>query len=192
MPVLYHTGIICLGLLSIAIGMEAMLTQRMFLGRRRSSSRTTFTGVPAILQGVQFNPLGLFLISLPFVIYLNNGHKIFLQFIRHPGLPLLVFGAVCLIQAVITITGSHEIKQGPRWVVILSLFTARLYPGLLLIVVGLGVMGLGLFEIAAPTAFDENGGRFLEELYGLNKSIFIVNDKESTRIHQNRLGLSMA
>jgi hypothetical protein len=46
---------------------------------------------------------------------------------------------------------------------------ARLYPGLLLIVVGLGAMGLGLFEISAPTVFDENGGRLLEELYGLNR-----------------------
>ena len=64
---------------------------------------------------------------------------------------------------------SQELKQGPRWVVILSLLTARMYPGLLIIVVGLGAMGLGLFEIAAPTAFDEMGGGFLEVLYGLNK-----------------------
>ena len=169
MPVLFYGGVACFGLASMAIGSEAIITRRIVLGRRRRGSRSTYTGVPAILQGVQFNIIGLFLLGIAWVMYWNNSREIFLQFARRPGLPLLLFGAVCLMQAIITVTGSHELKQGPKWVVILSLFTARLYPGLLLIVVGLGAMGLGLFEIAAPTAFDENGGSFLEELYALNE-----------------------
>ena len=39
-------------------------------------------------------------------------------------------------------------------------------PGIILIVIGLGTIGLGLFEFAAPRLFDEMGGGFLEVLYG--------------------------
>ena len=169
MPILFYGGIACFGLASMAIGSEAIFTQRIKLGSRRRGSRATYTGVPAILQGIQFNIIGLFLLGIAWMMYWNNSREILQQFARRPGLPLLLFGAVCLMQAIIAIMGSQEMKQGQRWVVILSLFTARLYPGLLLIVIGLGAMGLGLFEIVAPTAFDENGGRFLEELYGLNR-----------------------
>ena len=169
MPILFYGGVACFGLASIAIGLEGIVTRRIVLRRRRRGSSSTYTGVAAILQGIQFNIIGLFLLGIAWMMYWNNSREILQQFARRPGLTLLGFGAICLMQAMIAITGSQEMKQGPRWVVILSLFTARLYPGLLLIVIGLGAMGLGLFEIAAPTAFDESGGAFLEELYGLNR-----------------------
>jgi len=41
-----------------------------------------------------------------------------------------------------------------------------LLPGIILVVIGLGMTGLGLFEILAPEAFDKMGGGFLEILYG--------------------------
>jgi hypothetical protein len=44
---------------------------------------------------------------------------------------------------------------------------SRLLPGIILLGLGLGALGLGLFEIAAPNVFDEQGGGFLEVLYGL-------------------------
>ena len=169
MPILFYGGIACFGLASMAIGLEGIFTQRIALGSRRRRSRTTYTGLPAVLQGIQFNIIGLFFIGIALLLYLNIARDILFQFVRRPGVPLLALGAICLIQAIIAITGSQEVKQGPRWVVILSLFTARLYPGLLLIVIGLAAIGAGLFEIAAPAAFDEMGGRALEELYGLNR-----------------------
>ena len=169
MPLLFYGGIACFGLASMAIGLEGIFTQRIVLGRRRRGSKRTYTGIPAILQGVQFNLIGLFFIVIAGLLYLNIGRDLFLGFVRRPGLPLLLLGAVCLMQAVIAIMGSHEVKEGPGWAVILSLFTARLYPGLLLIVIGLAAIGLGLYEIAAPAAFDEMGGTLLEELYGLNR-----------------------
>jgi hypothetical protein len=169
MPILFYGGVACFGMASIAIGLEGIVTRRIVLRRRRRGSSSTYTGVAAILQGIQFHIIGLFLLGIAWMMYWNNSREILQQFARRPGLSLLAFGAICLMQAMIAITGSHEMKQGPRWVVILSLFSARLYPRLLLIVIGLGAMGLGLFEIAAPTAFDERGGRMLEELYGLNR-----------------------
>lgn len=167
MAILLYAGAACFGLASIAIGWEAIVTRQIRLGSRRRGTRETYTGLAAVLHGVQFNLIGLFLIGLSFSTYINNGREIVLQFVRRPGVPLLLFGALCLMQAVISLTGSHEQRQGPRWMVTMNLFAARLLPGIILIVMGVGAAWLGVFEIIAPEAFDEMGGGFLEVLYGV-------------------------
>ena len=167
-PFLGYAGIACLGLTSWAIGWEAIITRQIVIGRRRHGNRQTYTGLPAILQGIQFNLLGLFLIAISIMLYTNmNGRELALQMARHPGLPLILFGALCLMQAVITLIGSHELQDGPRWIVIMNLLISRLLPGIILVVIGFGMTGLGLFEILAPETFDQMGGGFLEVLYGL-------------------------
>ena len=167
-PILTYAGIACLGLAAIAIGWEAILTRRIVLGRRRHGDVQTYSGLPAILQGVQFNLIGLFLIVIAFIVYSNaDGRAVVLQMVRRPGLPLVIFGALCLMQAGISIPGPHEMRQGPRWIVVMNLLVSRLLPGLILLGIGFGAMGLGLFEIVAPRGFDEMGGGFLEVLYGL-------------------------
>jgi len=47
----------------------------------------------------------------------------------------------------------------------LDFFVGRLLPGLILIVIGIGATGLGLFEFIAPAQFDALGGGFLEVLF---------------------------
>ncbi len=167
-PFFSYTGMACLGLTSMAIGWEAILTRHIVFGRRRHGNIQTYTDLPAILQGIQFNLLGLFLIVISIMIYKNiNGRELVLQMARHPGLPLILFGILCLMQSVITLMGPHELEDGPRWIVIMNLLVSRLLPGIILVVIGLGMTGLGLFEILAPKAFDEMGGGFLEVLYGI-------------------------
>jgi hypothetical protein len=167
MPILTNLGIVSFGLASIAIGWEAIRTRHIKFGSRLRGTRETYTGLAAILHGIQFNLLGLFLVGLGIFTDFNAGREVFLQFVRRPGLPLMLIGALCLMQAVITLTGSHELRQGLRWVVILNLAVSRLLPGIILVVIGLDALGLGMFEFVAPDAFDEMGGDFLETLYGL-------------------------
>jgi hypothetical protein len=167
-PFLGYAGIACLGLTSWAIGWEAIITRQIVIGRRRHGNRQTYTGLPAILQGIQFNLLGLFLIAISFMLYTNlNGRELALQMARHPGLALILFGALCLLQAVITLVGPHELQDGPRWIVTMNLLISRLLPGTILVLIGLGMTGLGLFEILAPETFDQMGGGFLEVIYGV-------------------------
>ena len=168
MPILSDTGLACFGLAAMAIGWEAIITRQIVVGRRRHGNRQTYTGISAIFQGIQFNLLGLFLVGIAIMMYFNaNGRAVFLQMVRRPGLPLIVFGALLLMQAVITLTGSHELREGPRWIVIMNLVISRLLPGIILVLLGIGAVGLGLFETVAPNVFDEMGGGFLEVLYGL-------------------------
>lgn len=167
-PFITYFGIACLGSTSALIGWEAIFTQHMVIGRRRHGSRQTYTGLPAIFQGIQFILFGLFLGGISFILITKmNGRELVLQMARHPGLPLILFGMLCLMQSVITLIGFHELQDGPRWVVILNLLVSRLLPGVILVLIGVGMTGLGLFEIVAPNTFDQMGGGFLEVLYGL-------------------------
>jgi hypothetical protein len=167
-PFFFYSGIACLGVGSMAVGGEAIVTRHIVVGMRRHGDRQTYTGIPAILQGIQFILIGLFLIVIAIAMYLGaNGREFFLQMVRHPGWPLLVFGALLLLQAVIVLIGYQEQRSGPQWNVILDLVVVRLLPGGILVLLGLGASGLGLFEILAPNAFDAMGGGFLETLYGL-------------------------
>jgi hypothetical protein len=172
MPVLMYGGIICFGLVAITIGWEAIITREFQLGSRRRGTRETYTGIPAVLQGIQFNLIGLFLIGMSVAIYFNDqrvGRDVFLQFVRRPGIPLVVVGLLFLMQAGIVLIGFRELRQGPGWVVTMNLLISRMLPGLILVALGLGALGLGLFEIVSPNAFDEMGGGFLEMLYDVGE-----------------------
>jgi hypothetical protein len=167
-PLLFHTGLACVGMVSIAVGLEAIVTRQVAVGKRRKGNRRTYVGMPAVFQGIQFNLLGLFLIFIAVTAYMRtNVREGLLQMVRHPGIPFVVIGILALLQAAKTISGSLEQRDGPRSEVISDLLMGRLLPGLFLLLIGLGAMGLGLFEIAAPNTFDSLGGGFLEMLYGL-------------------------
>ena len=164
-PILLYTGISTFGVTSIVVGMEAMVTRRIMLSRQRNYSET-YLGLAAYAQGVQFSLIGLFFIGASIAAYLDNGDAIFMHFVKRPWPVLVVIGTYCLMQAVIVIGGSVEQKQGTRWIVMLDFFVGRLLPGAILIVIGLGALGLGLFEFIAPAQFDALGGGFLEVLFG--------------------------
>ena len=167
-PFFFNSGIACLGVFSMAIGAEAIVTRHIVIGQRRHGSRQSYSGIPAMLQGVQFNILGLFLIAIAIMTYLRaNGREFFLQMVRHPGLPLIVIGMIVLSQAGIVLIGSDEFKDPARRNIFIDLILLRLLPGGMIAFVGLASIGLGLFELVAPNAFDAMGGGFLETLYGL-------------------------
>jgi hypothetical protein len=101
------------------------------------------------------------------MMYFNNDQEIALQIARRPGLALVVLGGICLMQAMITFSGPEEYTQGSQGMVVMNLLIARLLPGLILVVIGVALSLLGLFEAVAPDRFDDLGGRLLEEVYGV-------------------------
>ena len=166
-PILLYGGISLFGITALLIGVEAMITRRIVLGRRRYNE--TYVGLPAMAQGYQFMFIGMFFIGVSFLAYFNTGRDLFLQLIQRPWPVLLTFGVYCLLQSVIAIGSYEEAKQGTRWIVMLNLLTSRLLPGIILIVIGLGAVALGLIDLTAPAVFDRMGGGFLEALYGVGK-----------------------
>jgi len=163
--ILLYGGISLFGITAILIGMEAGVTQRIVLGRRRYNE--TYKGFAAYAQGMQFMMVGAFFIGVSFLAYFDTGRDIFLQLIRRPWSVLMVIGFYCLMQSVIAFSGYEEAKQGERWVVLLNLLTSRILPGVILVMIGLGFMAVGLLDLTAPAMFDRLGGGFLEVLYGV-------------------------
>jgi len=165
MPFLLDAGIACLGLASIAIGWDAIFTRRLTVGSRRHGNRYVYTGLAAVLQGIELNILGLFLIIIALILYVNvNPRVIGEQIARRPGFLMVVLGIIVLIQAAVVFIGY---KSGGQWNVFVDLILLRLILGTILVVIGVGLLGLGMFEIVAPNAFDAMGGALLESLYGL-------------------------
>jgi len=170
MPVLLYAALACFGFMALAIGSEAIVRREIVIGSRRRGSRRTYTGLAAVMQGIQFNIVGLALLWISASLYITGGanvREIFQQFIRRPGIPLIVIGLLFLMQAVSAIWGSVEARHDAGWVAVLSFVFTRLLPGLIFTLLGVGALGAGLFEIVSPTAFDEMGGGLLEMLYGV-------------------------
>jgi hypothetical protein len=165
-PILFNAGVGFLGLVMMAFGWEGIITRQITLGRRRYGGRRTYTGMAAIFHGIQLNFLGLFIIGVALMMHFGGGRGIFLQLVRRPGLPLVLFGGLCLLQAMIAFLGAQQERQGSGCLAILSLLAAGVLPGLILTAVGLVLSALGVFETLAPARFDELGGGLLEELYG--------------------------
>jgi hypothetical protein len=164
-PFLLYGGISLFGIAAVLVGMEAAFTRRIILGRRRYSE--TYLGLPAVAQGVQFIFIGAFLIEVSVFAYFDTGRDLFMQLVHRPWPVMLTIGVYCLMQTVIAFGGYEEEQLGPRWIVTMNLLVSRLLPGGILIVIGVGLTGLGLLDLVAPTLFDSLGGGFLEVLYGL-------------------------
>lgn len=165
--ILGYAGFGLMGFMAIVIGLEAVFTRRMVqISRYNRRAEETYVGLAAIAQGVIFIMMGLFFVAMAFVAYRNSGRNLFLHFIRHPGLILLVIGLFFLMGSISAIVGTVEEKQGGRFEVFLNLVASRLLPGLILLVLAAGAFGLGFLEITAPQTFDQLGGGFLEVLFG--------------------------
>jgi hypothetical protein len=163
--ILTNFGIIVFALSGIMIGLEGIVKKKVVLiSRYNRRLSETYIGITAVAQGILIIFLGLFLIAISILAYFNSGKSVFHYFIRHPGIPLLIFGFICFLSSTISILGSVEDKQGTKFLVIINLLTSRLLPGLILIAIGLAATCMGIIEIFDPKYFDSLGGGFLEVL----------------------------
>jgi hypothetical protein len=161
LELLAYTGFGLMGLLAIVIGLEALLTRQLIqVSRYDRRADETYVGIAAMAMR------GLFFIGLALAAYKNSGRELFLHFVHNPGLVLLVFGLFLLMTAISAFFGTVEDKEGGRFEVYLTLLTSRLLPGLILVALATGALGLGLLEITLPETFDKIGGGFLEILFG--------------------------
>jgi len=164
LPVLLRLGLGGFGATFSIMGVEAIITQEIsFTSGRRYSE--TYGGLAAIAYGLIFGMIGLSLFGVAFIMQYNSGEEVFQRLVRHPGPLLLLLGVVFLLMAIVRLTGLAGLQKGMKWTAVLNVLGYSLLPGLFLLVLGLGALGLGFFEILAPAAFDKMGGGFLETLF---------------------------
>lgn len=164
--ILLNLGVLLFSVSGIMVGMEAIIRRKIILqsAYHRKLSET-YIGITAVAQGLIIIIIGCFLIGLLVLNYFNSGRPLFHFFVRHPGVPFLLFSLICFLTAVIAIIGSMEDKQGSMFVIILNLLTTRFLAGTILILLGIIFLCLGILEIFNPNYFDSLGGGFLEILF---------------------------
>jgi len=163
-------GLAVIGGVGVLIGLDTLRSRRLVtVSRSDRRASETWAGVAAVGQGVAIGCTGLFLTAVSALALLGAGHAAVRHVVRHPGVPLLAFAALCLAAATTTIAGSVEERQGSRRLVLLNLATSRLLPGLILVLLGLAAASLGLLEITSPATFDRLGGGFLEVLFAAGR-----------------------
>lgn len=167
MSILTYAGFGLMGVVAIMFGLQAIITRQMVqISRYNRHANETYVGVAAMAQGLILVMVGLLFIGIAVVAYRNSGRELFLHFVRHPGLVLLVFGLFLLLTAISAVIGTVEEKEGGRFEFLMNLLTSRLLPGLILFTLAVLAIALGLLEITSPATFDQLGGGFLEVLFG--------------------------
>lgn len=167
LDILTYAGFGVIGVVAILFGLQAAITRQMLQTSRYSRHATeTYVGIAAIAQGIILIMIGLLFIGLALVAYLNSGRELFLHFVRHPGLILLIIGLFLMMTAISALVGTVEEKEGGRFEVFLNLLASRLLPWLILLALAAAAIALGLLEISSPQIFDQLGGGFLEVLFG--------------------------
>ncbi|MGD8806988.1 MAG: hypothetical protein PVH65_14120, partial [Chloroflexota bacterium] len=111
MDILTFAGFGLMGVVAIVIGLQAIFTRRLVqISRYSRHADETYVGVAAIAQGVIFIMMGFLFIGVALVAYLSGGRELFLHFVRHPGLMLLIIGLFLLMTAISALVGTVEEK----------------------------------------------------------------------------------
>jgi len=139
----------------IAMGIAAVRTREHQTARMSVNvphgGPSTFRGKAAILKGTVFILLGIGGLAAVPIWALGMERAVLDDLARRPGLALVVAGAL------LAAWGSARIFGAVEWRASSGDFFRTLperYSGLLMVLLGLGTAGIGLWEILDPAAFD--------------------------------------
>lgn len=165
-PTLLHAGLALIGLGFIVGGGEAIVTRRYAL-QRRGFSDATYYGPGAVLYGIVLVWIGVWVISVAGVLFLDVGQAVFRSVIRRPGFVMVNVAVVLFASSGVILSGAIETRPGPEagWFLRLISVVFRSIPAMVMLLLGVALLGLGALEIVAPATFDQMGGGFLELLF---------------------------
>jgi hypothetical protein len=144
-------GVLLLGLAAVGMGLRTIRRREEVAIDEIGTVIATYRGPAALCQGISVVLAGLGIVIFATARLLGLGPSIEHHVRDRPGLLILFVSLACLAWSLSLVFGSIE-QRGSSWRLVASL------PGRLL-GVSLGVLsaaglGLGLWEIAAPGAFD--------------------------------------
>ena len=145
-----------IGLGLVAVGLES-LRRRFFdmgvdPGSPMSSSRFVFRGPGAVSWGVMCVTLGLGMIAVAAVVLLGLVDAAERLVAERPGIVIAPLGLVFLGAAGGWLWGEEQMNSS--FLMVLATLPQRL-GALVTVLFSLAVLGVGLFELVAPAAFDQ-------------------------------------
>lgn len=154
-PSLYGLGIALLAGMMIAMGIAAVRTREHQTARMSVNlphgGPFTFRGTAAVLKGAVFIVLGVAGLAAALTWTLGMEQAALHYLARRPGLALLGAGALLAGWGSARVLGAVEWRASPGE--FLRTLPER-YSGVLMILLGVGAAGIGLWEILDPSAFD--------------------------------------
>lgn len=159
-PVVQAAGAAVLGVLLLAVGVDSIRTRffDMPVGSSfRSTARFRFTGPGAVFWGLLFVVLGLGTMVLSGVVLLGVQDAAERLVGERPGLAIAPVGFIFLCTALGWLWGEDEMNSSP--LMFLATLPHRI-GAVITLLFSLTVFAIGVFELAAPDAFD----RIIESL----------------------------
>ncbi len=165
-PAFLYAGLALIGLGFVVAGGEAMVTRRYVL-QRRGSSDATHDGLGAVFYGIILVWIGVWVISVAAVLFLDVGQDVFRSVVRRPGFVMINVAFVLFASSAVILSQTVERQPGSDagWLVRLISVAFNSIPAIILLLLGLALLSLGALEIVAPVTFDQMGGGFLELLF---------------------------
>ncbi len=169
---LIFAGVGFFGFFSILLGSETIQHRYHSLDPDTQHPLRKFREWGDVAQGVIFIILGVVVAGFSVSLFLGLSQTIIRFMLRRPGAILFALSVVCFLRAVNIIAGSKQKtgKQGGyhpetffQWV---EYFFLNLIPAGFLVLLGLVLFGMGVFETVTPIDFDLLNGRYIETIFG--------------------------
>jgi hypothetical protein len=149
-PELIGPGLLLFALGTMAAGANIMV--RRYSGEvLRTTATRTFVGPAAVLTGLAVVILGLGFAVAGAAFTFRVEDRLAAYLLERPGAALIAAGAACASGGLARLLGAREWGGSTRH--LLAHFPERL-GGMFLVLLGLALSGVGIFEVVQPETFD--------------------------------------
>lgn len=149
-------GAAILGFGLVAVGIDSIRTRHFDIGVNpgslRSSSRFKFKGAGAVFRGLLFLAFGLGTVAIAGVILFNLGSAAERLILDRPGILIAPIGFIFLCTAIGWLSGDEQMNAS---VLMFIVTLPHRIGAVITLLFSLAVLGIGVFELAAPAVFDE-------------------------------------
>jgi hypothetical protein len=151
-PALIGPGLLLFAVGVFAAGADAILRRHSIDRSRSTTARQTFTGPAAMLDGLALVvfAFGLAVVGLSFSLAAQA--RLSALVLERPGLVLVPLGAMISALSTARVIGAREWGGSP-WRVLAAL--PERFAAVILLLLGLVLIGTGVFELTSPAAFDD-------------------------------------
>lgn len=155
LPKGFHLGLFLVGAGIALGGLESLVTRRMSF-RFATHGAERYAGAPALIWGLMAFAVGVSIIAAAYLMEAGMWRSALSHLARRPG-PLVAGAGFLVACAGMLLMFSRGPRRGMWWIVLVRM--PRTVLGFLLVAAGLAAVGLGLWEIFDPRAYQ----RFVQD-----------------------------
>lgn len=163
-PVMLQAGLFFVAVSLLLSGLDALVMRRLGFWHGAKTDSVPYAGQIARFWGVVYILVAVWLFAAVISTFLGRQTAVVTLLLRRPGILLISLGLVFLSMAGANLFEMAEPPESEQSAVsrVLQLVFSSALPGVILLILGIGMLGLGLLELVLPATFDSLGGSLLE------------------------------